>query len=89
MEDGFIFSTADDPPVYTLAQAPEKIMVSEVLNALRDSSSGWQPLSLTKGESVLVGLLAEVEHFGTERLAGVSLREIATETFPAELPAAH
>lgn len=84
MEEGFIFSTADDPPVYTLAQNPEKIMISAVLSALRDSSSGWQPLSFTKGESALADLLARVERFGTEKLAGITLRDIAAEAVPDE-----
>lgn len=88
MEEGFIISTADDPPVYALAQEPEKITVAAVLSALRDSSYGWQPLSLTKGESFLVDLLARVESFGTESLAGASLKEIAAEAVPGESPPA-
>lgn len=85
MEEGFILSTADDPPVYTLVQNPEKIMISAVLGALRDTSSGWQPLSFTKGESDLADLLAQVECFGTDKLAGISLRDITAD----KLPSAH
>lgn len=88
MEEGFIIATEDDPPVYALAKEPEKIMVAEVLSALRDSSSGWQPLSLTKGESFLADLLARVENLGTESLAGISLKEIAAEIAPEEPPPA-
>lgn len=86
---GFIVSLADDPPVFTLAHNPEKIMVGDVLTALRDDSSGWQPLSLTKDETDLADLLAMAERFGTEKLAGISLRDITAATVPLELPPAH
>lgn len=89
MEEGYILSSADDPPVYTLAQNPEKIMISTVLGALRDTSSGWRPLSLTKGESDLADLLARVERFGTETLAGISLKDIAADAVPDEPSTAH
>lgn len=84
-EEGFISSTADDPPVYTLAQNPEQIMISVVLGALRDTSSGWQPLFLTNEESDLADLLALVERCGTDKLAGISLRDITAD----KLPSAH
>lgn len=86
IDEGFVVATEGNPPVYALARAPEQIMVSEVLGALRNSSGGWQPLSLTKGESFLADLLARVEVGGTVILAGVSLKEIATETATEELP---
>lgn len=89
VEAGFIVSLADNPPVFTLAQPPEKILVSDVLSTLRDNSSGWQPLSLTRGEVGLADLLAKMERFGTEKLAGVSLKDISAETVPGELPPAH
>lgn len=88
MTEGFILSTADDPPVYTLSQAPEKIMICSVLNSLRDSAGGWQPLSLTEGESCLADLLARVESCGAERLAGISLKDIAAEAAHGELSSA-
>jgi membrane protein len=79
LEEGFIYGTADDPPLYHLTQAPEEIMVSTVLAALRDTSSSWRPLSLTKDEAELTELLARVEYSGTEILTGISIRNIVPD----------
>jgi membrane protein len=77
MAEGFIISTTDTPPVYALAKDPGRIMIFEVLSALRDSSGGWQPLFMTKGESYLADLLSRIERCSVESLAGVSLEDIA------------
>lgn len=86
--EGFIVSTTEIPPVYALAQAPERILISEVLDSLRNSSGGWQPRALTQGESCLADLLARVEGCSTESLAGISLRDVAAADFPGKRPPA-
>lgn len=89
LAEGFIISTGDNPPVYALAQNPDRIMIYEVLSALRDSSGGWQPLSMTKGESYLADLLARIESCSVESLAGVSLEDIAAAEVTVENTSAH
>ncbi|NVN98155.1 MAG: YihY family inner membrane protein [Geobacteraceae bacterium] len=79
MLQGFIISTDDAPPVYALAKEPEEIMVSEVLSALQNSPVGWQPLTMTKGESYLADLLARVDTCMAKSLSGISLRDLADE----------
>lgn len=89
MAEGFIVSTADQPPVYALAKDPDRIMICEVLGALRDLSGGWQPLSMTREESCLADLLARVENCSVERLAGVSLEDIAAYAVTDKGPSSH
>lgn len=78
MLEGFIVSQGENPPLYALAKDPGHIMVSEVLAALQNSSGGWQPLVLTEGESYLADLLVAVEKNSVESLAGISLKDIAS-----------
>ena len=89
MDEGFIVSTGDDPPVYALAQAPDRIMIYDVLRALRDAAGGWQPLSMTTGETYLADLLARIERCSIESLAGVSLKDIAASAVMGEAPSVH
>jgi membrane protein len=89
MDEGFIVSTGDYPSVYALARAPDRIMIYEVLRALRDSAAGWQPLSMTTGETFLADLLARIERCSVESLAGVTLKDIAASAVTVETPSAH
>lgn len=89
LAEGFIAATTDHPPVYTLASDPGKIMVSDVLNALRDAAGGWQPLFLTEGESYLAALLARVEQSSIESLNGISLKDIVVTAASVDRRSAH
>lgn len=74
---GFLVATVGPPTVYRPAREPDMILVAEVLAAIRESGGGWQPLSLTSGESYLAGLLAGVDEVTADKLSGMTLRGLA------------
>ena len=86
---GFLKTVSSQPPVYTVVGDLQDIMVADVLSALLDSAGGWQPLSLTEGESCLAELLAEGDECRATTLAGISLLQLVESEALAKRRAAH
>lgn len=77
---GLLVATVGTPAVYRPAREPDMITVGEVLAALRSLGDGWRPLHLSPGESFVSSLLEEMDGAAEERLAGMSLRQLADES---------
>ncbi len=74
---GLLVATAGDIPSYQPAREPDQIMLSDVLDILRDYGGSWQPLRLTGGEERLQKIIAEVDAAAAGALAGMTLRDLA------------
>jgi len=74
---GLLLTTTGDPPAYQPAREPDQIMLSEVLNILRDFGGSWQPQRLTGNEEKLQKIIAEVDAAASGALAGMTLRDLA------------
>ncbi|HXC93907.1 MAG TPA: YihY/virulence factor BrkB family protein [Geobacteraceae bacterium] len=74
---GLLLTTTGDPPAYQPAREPDQIMLSEVLNILRDFGGSWQPQRLTGSEEKLQKIIAGVDAAAAGALAGMTLRDLA------------
>jgi membrane protein len=74
---GLLLTTTGDPPAYQPAREPDQIMLSEVLNILRDFGGSWRPQRLTGSEERLQKIIAEVDAAAAGALAGMTLRDLA------------
>ena len=74
---GLLLTTTGEPPAYQPAREPDQIMLSDVLNILRDFGGSWQPQRLTGNEERLQKIIAEVDAAAAGALAGMTLRDLA------------
>lgn len=74
---GLLLTTTGDPATYQPAREPDQIMLSDVLNILRDFGGSWQPQRLTGGEERLQKIIAEMDAAAAGALAGMTLRDLA------------
>jgi membrane protein len=84
---GLLLTTTGDPPVYQPAREPDQIMLSDVLNILRDFGGSWQPQRLTGDEERLQKIIAEVDAAAAGALAGMTMRDLAGIRAPEDRPA--
>jgi len=73
---GLLLTTTGDPPAYQPAREPDQIMLSDVLNILRDFGGSWQPQRLTGNEERLQKIIAEFDAAASSALAGMTLRDL-------------
>jgi membrane protein len=73
---GLLLTTTGDPPLYQPAREPDQIMLSDVLNILRDFGGSWQPQRLTGSEERLQKIIARVDAAAAGALAGMTLRDL-------------
>lgn len=74
---GLLLTTTGEPATYQPAREPDQIMLSDVLNILRDFGGSWQPQRLTGGEERLQKIIAEMDAAAAGALAGMTLRDLA------------
>jgi len=77
VSSGLLLTTTGDPPAYQPAREPDQIMLSDVLNILRDFGGSWQPQRLTGGEERLQKIIAEFDAAAAGALSGMTLRDLA------------
>jgi membrane protein len=84
---GLLLTTTGDPPAYQPAREPDQVMLSDVLNILRDFGGSWQPQRLTGDEERLQKIIAEIDAAAAGALAGMTMRDLAEIRAPEDRPA--
>jgi len=74
---GLLLTTTGDPPAYQPAREPDQVMLSDVLNILRDFGGSWQPQRLTGSEERLQKIIERIDAAAAGALAGMTLRDLA------------
>ena len=78
LETGFILATGQ-PPTYKPAREPEKIMLADLLSAVKEAGGSWKPLRLTDGEAALQTVLFELDTLTASRIAGLNIKDMVMQ----------
>ncbi len=80
---GIVIAAGEDPLVYVPAQAPERIALKTLLEAVRSGEEGSDPSTQQLcGEQAVVSIISRVDQAVDTALAGITLRELCVGTPP-------
>jgi membrane protein len=83
IETGFLTETAGENPAYLPARELDRIAVKDVLATLKTHGEGCTNTRMTGGEMRLQEILTRVEAGSAAALAGMTLKDLITESPPA------
>lgn len=80
LEAGYLAETAGETPAYQPARDIERIPVKEVLDTLKNFGGAYNISRITRGEELLMGVLAKADAGAAAALAGITLKELIDGT---------
>jgi len=85
--NGMVAASADDPTTYLPARDPGRILVADVMEAVREAGEeGFLSPSLVPTQPAVEQVVAQMQKAATESLADVTLRDLVQQGDDARVP---